>query len=162
MPIVHGRQGNRRNLPPLGLVDDAQLRTARRLSEKCAEPPRLRCAGVASSDAVWQSRLSSCRAAISRNNEILGFSHFPFRVQRAEKFCSTPLNRRSAAYRRNARDGGICCSPKSDRQNDTMRQGPAAIKLSPRKRRARNHLRPLGKWQTRGQDHEPLFRLAHP
>src|ERR1035437_4568859 len=31
----------------------------------------------------------------------LTFSHFPFRVQRAEKFCSTPPNRRSAPHRRN-------------------------------------------------------------
>ena len=35
------------------------------------------------------------------------FSHLPFREQRAEKFCSTPLNRRSAAHRRNTKTGTI-------------------------------------------------------
>ena len=43
------------------------------------------------------------------------FSHFPFWEQHAAKFCSTPLNRRSAAHRRSTQAAGIisttCATP---------------------------------------------------
>src|ERR1700694_3662480 len=70
---MSGRK-NRASLLPLGLVDDAQLRTTRRLSRSCAEPPRLFCLPWHPANSVWQSRLSLCRAAIMGNSEIIGLS----------------------------------------------------------------------------------------
>jgi hypothetical protein len=77
------------------------VRTAHRLSEKCAS--RRDCAALVRhpANAVWQSRLSSCRASISRNSEIVGFFGLSLPGPSAEKFCSTPLNRQSATLRRN-------------------------------------------------------------
>ena len=99
---------NNASLLPLSLVDDAQLRTTRRLSRWCAEPPRLCCLAWHPANSVWQSRVSSCWAAIMGNSEILkywAFSRFPFREQSAEKSCSTPLNRRSGADSAEYQDG---------------------------------------------------------
>jgi hypothetical protein len=80
---------NKASLLPLGLVDDAQLRTTRRLSRSCAEPPRLCDLAWHPANSVWQSRLSSCRAAIMGNSEIIGLSCTFHYGSNAEKFCST-------------------------------------------------------------------------
>jgi len=71
--LVHVSRKNGGNLPALGLGVDALVRTAHRLSEKCAS--RRDCAALVwhPANAVWQSRLSSSRASISRNSEMLGF-----------------------------------------------------------------------------------------
>jgi hypothetical protein len=63
-------------LSPLGLVIDILLRTMRRLSEKSSEVPQSCCAGVASSDSVRQSLLSSSRVTISRDIQMLAFFTF--------------------------------------------------------------------------------------
>src|ERR1035437_1573544 len=66
-------------------------------------PSRRDCAALARRPATRFGTHDSLRVG-TRSHEItkyLVFSHFLFRVQRAEKFCSTPLNRRSAMHRRN-------------------------------------------------------------
>ena len=94
------------------------------LAINCAESLRLWCTGVASSErglAVMTFLVQGLDLTEMARN--LAFSRFRFREQSAEKFRSTPLNRRSATHRRNTRMEGspqwqrVCCRPTGGGQN---------------------------------------------